>query len=758
MTPALLRRAYKEIPARSEAFPARRRFAVKLRPGGKAVAPAAYGTIRSASVKTLRSRVISVVGDAQNPRAIILPRGAAARIAVGSILAQAPSRLLPHGLFHRVKKKSAHGGHGVLSLAPASLWDAFPALDLETTVPLGESVTPQGAARASGLSSIDLGLGRDVIQRKLAASCGAPPSGWSFAPSGSIQPSLRVEIHRHYLVVPYGELSLSVKGSLGLDATIPKGAHCGFTLTGPGLEGFVPVAGVPVPVEGGVNLSVSIESGGPIQAKADLGLDATGGMSFDGPSTKPIADFQPKASGSVTGADGEFDLGPEFQVGIGVLDGNAHVGVSPGLAAKGSSSGCELDFKGSVGAGIDAGGWHPSVNSPPLTKTLYHCPAKPSDGGGGAPPGGGTPGGGSSAGSWTIESVPAPSAQYAALAGVSCPTTGLCMAVGRSESEALIERRGAGGWSIEAGASSPGAEGESLYGASCVSATSCFAVGGQRHGGSETPLIEHWNGSQWSYMPGPAAPGEYTDLAGISCVDEAWCMAVGQANFSDGDSVEVVEHWNGSSWTLESPPSPPSSDARSLSGVDCTSRSFCEVVGGYDNDQGIFTGHAYAIAWSGTSWALQTVIGPASSQFSGLAGVDCASSSYCAAVGYYDEGLGTKALPMAVGWSGGSNWSNQGLPGLGSPDLGGETPQVSCSSLSSCIAVGRYGGDSGGGALAEHWDGSAWASQSPPAVPGAYLTDLEDVSCLAATSCVAVGDSWSSGSGPQLPLVEVYSG
>jgi hypothetical protein len=756
LSPVLLHRAYKQIAAGSEAFPARRHVRVRLRPGGKAVAAVAYGTIRSSSVKALRTPILAVVGDPESPTGIVVSAKAAAGIAVGSILAQAPGNVLPHGLLDRVTGKSAKRGRGILSLKPASLWDAFPALDIDTTVPLAESVAPEGAAQASGLSAVDLGLGRDLIKRKLAASCGASPGDgpWSFAPSGSIQPSLRVEIHRHYLVVPYGELSLELKGSIGLDATLPKGVHCGFTVSGPGLDGVVPVAGVPVPVEGGVDFSISLQSGGPIQVKANLGVDATGGMTFDGPSVKPIADFKPKASATVTGSGGEVDLGPDFQVGIGTLDGNAHVGISPGFAAKGNATGCELDLKGSVGAGIDAAGWHPSVNSPSISKALYHCPALPSGPGPSTPVT--TPGGGSSSGSWTIESVPVPPSQYSGLGGVSCPAGGVCLAVGSVEHEALIERRGPGGWTTEAGAAVPGVESVGLDGISCVSPSSCTAVGGQRKSLGEAPLIEHWNGVQWTVQEGAPAPGEYTDLVGVSCVDEDWCMAVGESN-SGGESSEVAEHWDGSSWTLESLPSPEGSDARALSGVDCVGRGFCELVGGYDNDQGTYTGHAYAVAWNGAGWILQTVPGPPSNEFSGLAGVDCVSSSYCAAAGYWDAGIGTNAQPMMAGWNG-SAWGNQALPNLGSSQLGGETPAVSCTSPTGCIAVGREGSEAGGTALALRWEGSSWAFQPTPAVPGAYIADLNDVSCVAASSCVAVGSSWDSASGPERPLVEAYSG
>jgi hypothetical protein len=756
--PVILHRAYKEIPAESKALPVRRHLHVHLRRAGKAVAEVAYGTIRSSSVRTLGSQILAVVGNPESPQGVVVSKDSAAGIVVGSILARTPDAMLPHGLFDRVTATRDRHGEVVLSFAPASLWEAFPALDLETTVPLAESVLPEGAARASDLSSIDLGLGRDLFQKKLAASCGASPSGWSLAPSGSIQPSLRVEIHRHYLVVPYGELSLELKGSLGLDATIPKGVHCGFTVSGPGVDGVVPVAGVPVPVEGGVDFSVSIQSAGPIQVNANLGVDATGGMTFDGAKVKPIVDFKPKASGSVVGSGGEVDLGPDFEVGIGALDGNAHVGVTPGLAAKGTSGGCELDLKGSVGAGIDAAGWHPSINSPSVTKALYKCPTPPS-GGGQKPSGGGvnTPGGGSSSGTWTIQSVPAPAAQYSSLWGVSCPTAGFCMAVGTSEAEGLIERLGPGRWSIEPGATVPGAQSVALYEVSCVSPTSCTAVGGQGTGSGEQPLVEHWNGVQWTYQPGPSVSVPYTRLLSISCADESWCMAVGEADYGDGESTEIAEHWDGSSWTVESLPSPEGSDARALSGVDCVGRGFCAAVGGYDNDEGTFTGHAYGDTWNGTGWTLGTVVGPPANEYSGLAGVDCVSSAYCAAVGYWDAGLGTDAQPMAVGWSGAS-WTDQPLPSLGSPELGGETPGVFCSSSTACITVGRYADEAGGGVLAERWDGASWTSMATPPVPGALFADLNDVFCVTATSCVAVGDSLATATGPGQPLVETYSG
>lgn len=264
-------RPYRGVSAGSEVFPNKRRLVVRLRRGSARSVTVIYGTVRSARVVVLSAAPITVIGSPYNPRAIVIPKWAAGGMHRGSILAQAPTATLPSGLFNRVTSKHQTGRGVRVALASASLSEAFPALDVHTTVPLrfawsswcgGKTrncrVSSRAAHAASGLSNVDLSFSTPLIPGLLEGSCGAPPTGWSFSPSGQLQPSLTADIHRGFLGLPYGQLSLTLTGTLGFDATIPSAAHCDLTVDGPHAEAVIFIGDVPVPVEGQLNLGISL--------------------------------------------------------------------------------------------------------------------------------------------------------------------------------------------------------------------------------------------------------------------------------------------------------------------------------------------------------------------------------------------------------------------------------------------------------------------------------------------------------------------
>lgn len=99
-----------------------------------------------------------------------------------------------------------------------------------------------------------------------------------------------------------------------------------------------------------------------------------------------------------------------------------------------------------------------------------------------------------------------------------------------------------------------------------------------------------------------------------------------------------------------------------------------------------------------------------------------------------------------------TTWSSQKLPAVtGRSDLTG----VSCY-RTGCTAVGGTVTASGASTLAEAWNGTHWALQSPVGsgnVTGATDTSWNAVHCQSATSCVAVGN-WDSND----TLAETWNG
>jgi hypothetical protein len=302
------------------------------------------------------------------------------------------------------------------------------------------------------------------------------------------------------------------------------------------------------------------------------------------------------------------------------------------------------------------------------------------------------------------------------------------------------------GWSVT---TSPDQGGNSniLVGVSCVSATSCTAVGSYDNGSVYQTLVESWNGTSWSIVSSPNE-GSSDGLSGVLCTSVTSCTAVGSYNNGSVDQT-LVESWNGTSWSIVSSPNE-GSDGDALSGVSCVSTSDCTAVGNYNNGSGPLT---LVESWNGTAWSIVSSPSPGTNDV--LQDVACMSATFCEAIGDYDNGSAGQET-LIEGWNG-STWSQQASV---SPATSGHPfdtnilSGVSCSSPTSCMTVGYYGL---GAALAESWNGTAWSQVSiPNANNGSSLTNLNGVSCVASSGCVAVGTFFGSGN-TQQTVVETWN-
>jgi hypothetical protein len=353
--------------------------------------------------------------------------------------------------------------------------------------------------------------------------------------------------------------------------------------------------------------------------------------------------------------------------------------------------------------------------------------------------------------SWALMTTPALSGSIGSeLYGVSCPSITACAAVGTyvttsgngTASFALAEWWNGTSWVVQ---STPSPTNRAvLYGVSCASTTGCTAVGSYFNNSAvRVTLAELWDGSTWHVEPTPPPSGAtYSQLYGVSCVSTTDCTAVGQYKRSVGGLVMLAEHWDGTSWTVQPTPSKAGYD---LLAVSCASTSACTATGKHKHNGIPVT---LAERWNGSVWATQPTPNPLGAQFSQLAGVSCASTTTCTAVGYYFGGVD---LALAERWNG-RIWAIQSTPTPGDESI---LFSVSCASITHCTAVGLYDDGSAEVTLAESWNGSTWSVQSTPNASGAYFDDLVGVSCSSTTVCTAVGGySTTSGGGT---LAERYS-
>ena len=352
-----------------------------------------------------------------------------------------------------------------------------------------------------------------------------------------------------------------------------------------------------------------------------------------------------------------------------------------------------------------------------------------------------TPPAGASTG-WRVQNVPAPAGSSGAqLLAVSCPANGVCFAVGDSAGtqaagqSTLAERWSGGHWVIQPTPSPGIGDVAQLTGISCLSVTDCTAVGIiSTATAANSTLVEHWDGTSWTVVPSPDPAGTTTtDFTGVSCASDTSCVAVGLYDTSGNrpHGLPLAEHWDGTSWTITHVPLPAGITVGDLEGgVTCPSVTDCVAVGGIQTPSQV--NELLAERWNGTRWRVQATPAPAGAASPSLSSVSCTSPARCTAVGLYFPNGGT-ATPLAERWDG-TAWTIQnGLPandGLAS---------VSCTSSTSCTAVGI----TGAGAVspvADHWDGTTWTQQPMP-VPHNSTRNVfvSGVSCRSATTCTAVG-------------------
>ena len=372
------------------------------------------------------------------------------------------------------------------------------------------------------------------------------------------------------------------------------------------------------------------------------------------------------------------------------------------------------------------------------------------------------------AGSWTIVSSPNTSAgQDNGLTGVACVNADDCWAVGEYytgpkgyTAQTLIEHDTGSGWTIVSSPTTGAGDFDYLAGVTCVSASECWAVG--FFGTSQTfqTLVERYDGTAWTIVTSPNAGanplfGNPNILTGVTCVGADDCWAVGYYyNAYLLNYVTLIEHYDGSGWTVASSPNAPTLYDNYLYGVTCVSASDCWAVGEY---YPAATGVRTLIEkYDGASWSLVTLSpNPATGLDSNLTGVACASAAECWAVG--------ESFTVGATWQtlieqyDGMAWTVVNSPNGSSLDdnfLRG----VTCASTADCWAVGVDNNGTADVTLIEQDTGSGWAIATSPNVSSSGSQNgLEGVACVNADDCWAVGGYYISGSSSGQTLVEQYT-
>ncbi len=331
------------------------------------------------------------------------------------------------------------------------------------------------------------------------------------------------------------------------------------------------------------------------------------------------------------------------------------------------------------------------------------------------------------------------SAHLGTLNAVSCMSF-RCYAAGTSgrSVNALIK------WSYRntwfAMASQPAGTSSAFSSISCTFLTDCVAVGWYEKAPNPTPyaLIETWNGLRWSIVPGASSLGG--GFRSVSCVTPTSCVAVGVARTGGG---AIAARSDGVRWDLTSLPVLPFGLTTNLRAVSCVSTTRCVAVG--DASYGSVS-EALVETWDGTRWSVVDSPTLGSRHDRRLLAVSCVSETSCFAVGRsgFDPGTGS---PLIERWDG-LRWSVMHHPTYGRPYFANSLTGVSCVSATSCVAVGTARNTDVLSELIlqdviETWDGTQWSITRAPPGPSVFSA-LNGVSCNP-EHCAAVGGSFSNG-------------
>ena len=270
--------------------------------------------------------------------------------------------------------------------------------------------------------------------------------------------------------------------------------------------------------------------------------------------------------------------------------------------------------------------------------------------------------------------------------------------------------------------------------------------------GRNNTLVQHWDGTSWSILTSPNPPGAtISQLAGVSCSSTTNCVAVGRYTTSTGASAAdsgpfatLVEQWNGTTWSIVASPNPSGATFARLDRVSCTATDNCMAIG-VSSPTIAGTDVALAERWNGTAWSIvpsaTLIVRRQHVRVVGhLVRQRHALRRRLQLLAGPGTGMGERSAHRAVGRH---EVVERAVVGPPAPRFDQTLSGVSCTSATVCMVTGAYTNWLGASDVATETLAEQVNGSDWTVVDSGFPPGahprLDAVSCTSANNCVAVG-------------------
>ena len=302
----------------------------------------------------------------------------------------------------------------------------------------------------------------------------------------------------------------------------------------------------------------------------------------------------------------------------------------------------------------------------------------------------------------------------------------------------------AGAWSIAASADS-GASDDHLNAVACAAAGDCWAVGSYFDGSGYRTLIEHGTDGAWQIVASPNGssmtitnPSQDNELTGVACVTGDDCWAAGYYYNGSNYAQTLIEHYDGSAWSIVSSPNSQSVQDNLLNAITCVDASHCVAVGYYLTpgvEPPFVPGtpdQTLVVQYDGTSWTLAKSPNRSTAE-NALYGVACASADTCSAVGIDFNGSSYESLVEQLN---AGTWS---IDASENPSASENLLDGAACTGGDCTAAGLIRGSAATQTLIEHEGAGGWSAVTSADTSSTQLNDLTSIACAGRGDCWAAG-------------------